>query len=131
MTTPVFLSKPTSAGLFWGTIGGLALILGMLVTNKGMLQIIPYPFVLVAALYMFKIGKETTYTFTSLFLTGVLTFVVMSYILYIYTLTVVNPGSQINLQGHLWRSGVILGIGVLASFLLTLLANMKLRSTTD
>jgi len=47
---------------------------------------------------------------------------VSSLFLYIYVLTVVNPNSGISFIGHMWRFGVIVGLGTIGSSVISFLA---------
>jgi len=122
MTIQSFLKKPVSIGLIWGVIGGISLIIMTLVSTKGLVQISPYPIILIAAVMTMKYSKPQNHVFIKLFITGLFAFIVMSLILYIYILTFINPGSGISFLGHLWRFGLIIGIGSISSMLLSFLA---------
>ena len=91
-------------------------------TTKGLVQISPYPIILIAAVMTMQYSKPQNQVFIKLFITGLFAFVVMSLILYIYILTFMNPGSGISFLGHLWRFGFIIGIGSISSMLLSFLA---------
>ena len=121
MTIQSFLKKPVSAGLIWGVIGGVSLIIMTLVSTNGLIQIFPYPIILIAAVLTIKYSKPQNHAFTKLFIAGFFAFVIMSLILYIYILTFINPGSGISFLGHLWRFGFIIGIGSISSLLLSFL----------
>lgn len=117
-----FLKKPVSAGLIWGVIGGISLIIMTLVSTNGLIQIFPYPIILIAAVLTIKYSKPQNHVFNKLFFAGFFAFVIMSLILYIYILTFINPRGGISFLGHLWRFGFIIGIGSLSSLLLSFLA---------
>lgn len=117
-----FLKKPVSAGLIWGVIWGISLIIMTLVSTNGLIQIFPYPIILIAAVLTIKYSKPQNHVFNKLFFAGFFAFVIMSLILYIYILTFINPGAGISFLGHLWRFGFIIGIGSLSSLLLSFLA---------
>jgi len=122
MTIQSFLKKPVSAGLVWGVIGGISLIIMTSVSTNGLIQIFPYPIILIAAVLTIKYSKPQNHVFNKLFFAGFFAFVIMSLILYIYILTFINPGAGISFLGHLWRFGFIIGIGSLSSLLLSFLA---------
>jgi hypothetical protein len=128
MTIQSFLKKPLSAGLIWGTIGGISLILMTLISTNGLVQISPYPVILIAAILTMKYNRPQGNVFNQLFVTGLFTFVIMSLILYVYIFTFINPGSgyhlnwRISFLNHLSRFGFIIIIGTMSSMLLSFLA---------
>jgi len=122
MTIQSFLKKPISTGLIWGVIGGISLIIMTFVSTKGLVQISPYPIILIAAVLTIKYSKPQNHVFRKLFIAGLLAFIIMSLVLYIYTLTFINPDVDISFLGHLWRFGIVIGIGSLSSLLLSFLA---------
>jgi len=121
MTIQSFLKKPVSIGLIWGVIGGISLII-MTVSTNGLVQISPYPIILIAAVMTMKYSKPQNHVFIKLFIAGFFAFVFMSLILYIYILTFINPGSGIPFVLHLLRFVFIIGIGSISSMLLSFLA---------
>ena len=122
MTIQSFLKKPVSIGLIWGAIGGISLIVLTLVSRYGLVQLIPYPVILIGAVLTMKYSNPQNHIFNKLFLTGFFAFVIMSLILYVYILTFINPGAGISFLGHLWRFGLMIGIGSISSLLLSFLA---------
>lgn len=122
MTIPSFLAKPISAGLFWGLIGGLSLIAITFLSNKGLIQIIPYPFILIAASLSIKYTNPSNKIFSRSFIAGLLTFILMSVILCVYVLAFVNASFELHFKGILWRLGLIAGIGIVCSFIISFIA---------
>ena len=122
MTIQSFLKKPVPTGLIWGIIGGISLIILTSVSTNGLIQIVPYPIILIAAIMTMKYSKPQNHVFIRLFSAGLFAFVIMSLFLYIYILTFINPGAGISFMGHLWRFGFIIGIGSISSLLLSFLA---------
>lgn len=125
MTLQTTLSKPNSTGLFWGIIGGFSLIITSILFTKGLLQIAPYPLILVAALLTLKLNIKTDKSFNKFFTTGFLTFIIMSFILYIYLILFINPNSGITLFGHLWRIGAIIAFGIASALILSFIFSLK------
>ncbi len=122
MTFQSFFAKPSATGLFWGIIGGIILIIATISTTNGYLQIVPYFFILSAAVLTTKYTDKSKVSFFDLFKSGLFAFVISSIFLYAYILTVINPHSGITFIGHLWRFGVIVGLGIISSFILSFLA---------
>jgi len=122
MTIQSFLKKPVSIGLLWGAIGGISLIVLTLISRYGLVQLIPYPVILIGAVLTMKYSNPQNHIFNKLFLTGLFAFVIMSLILYVYILTFINPGAGISFLDHLWRFGLMIGIGSISSLLLSFLA---------
>ena len=128
MTIQSFLKKPVPAGLIWGTIGGISLILMTLISTNGLVQISPYPVILIAAILTAKYNRPQGNVFNHLFVTGLFAFVIMSLILYVYIFTFINPGAgyplnwRISFLNHLWRFGFIIIMGTMSSMLLSFLA---------
>ena len=121
MTTNHILKQPFVIGLYWGIAGGILLILLSFFTYNFLVQILPYPVILIGALLTVKYTC-TAKIFRSLFNAGLISFMIMSLILYIYILRYNNPNSGISFTGHLWRFGVVLAIGSASSLLLSFLA---------
>jgi hypothetical protein len=122
VTLPSFLSKPAPAGLLWGLIGGVTLIIVTLLSAQGLIQIVPYPFILIGAILTIKYTNNANKIFTNSFIAGLLAFIIMSLILYVYIITYANPHAGIPLRGHLWRIGLIVGLGMISSFMISFVA---------
>jgi hypothetical protein len=115
-------AKPTSTGTFWGVIGGLSLIVATISTTNGYLQVVPYFFILCAAILTTKYVDKSKVNFTDLFKSGFFAFIISSLFLYAYIFTIVNPNSEITFIGHMWRFGVIVGLGIICSSIISFLA---------
>lgn len=121
MTIKNYFTNTTWTGLFWGVIGGISLILATRLTTNGPLQISPYPFLLIAAILTVALSDKSQITFSKLFITGLLTYIIMTLSLYLYILNFVNPNSAINISGHLYRLGIMIGVGILSSLLVSVI----------
>ena len=121
MTIKNYSTNISRTGLFWGVIGGIALIVANGVTTNGPLQISPYPFLLIAAIFTIALSDKSNITLSKLFITGFLTFMIMTLSLYLYTIIFINPNSGINALGHLWRLAAMIGIGTLSSLLVSII----------
>lgn len=115
-------AKPSATGTFWGLIGGIFLIIATLLTTNGYLQVVPYFFILSAAVLTTKYIDKSKVSFVHLFKSGLFAFVISSIFLYVYVSTIVNPNSGITIIGHLWRFGVIMGLGIVSSSIISFLA---------
>lgn len=122
MKTPGFLIRPFSASLFWGIIGGMSLIAIAFYSTNGLVQVLPYPIILIAAILFLKFNDSSDKAFIRMLITGLSVFVLMSVILVAYILTFVNPHSGITLVGLLWRFGIVVAIGFISSLLLSIIA---------
>ena len=122
MTFQSLFAKPTSAGIFWGFIGGISLIIATILTTNGYLQIVPYFFILCAAILTTKYIDKSEVSFTSLFKSGLFAFVISSILLHAYILTVINPNSGMTFFGHIWRVGAMVGMGIICSSIVSFLA---------
>ena len=121
MTIKNYFTNTTWTGLFWGIIGGISLILATRLTTNGPLQISPYPFLLIAAILTIALSDKSQITLSKLFITGFLTYIIMTLSLYLYILNFVNPNSAINISGHLYRLGIMIGVGILSSLLVSVI----------
>ena len=121
MTIKNYFTNTTWTGLFWGVIGGISLILATRLTTNGPLQISPYPFLLIAAILTVALSDKSQITLSKLFITGFLTYIIMTLSLYLYILNFVNPNSAINISGHLYRLGIMIGVGILSSLLVSVI----------
>ena len=122
MQVKYLFESPTTTGIFWGVVGGFSLILATASTTNGYLQIVPYFFIVSAAVLTTKHIYGSTGSFSTLFTSGFFAFLVSSLLLYAYILTVINPGAGITLSGHLWRFGVIAGLSIISSSILSFIA---------
>ncbi len=122
MTIQSLFAKPTATGTFWGLIGGIFLIIATLLTTNGYLQIVPYFFILSAAVLTTKYIDRSKVGFVQLFKSGLFAFIISSLCIYVYVLTIVNPNSAITLVGHIWRFGAIVGFGIVSSSIISFLA---------
>ena len=121
MTIKNYFTNTTWTGIFWGIIGGISLILATRLTTNGPLQISPYPFLLIAAILTIALSDKSQITLSKLFITGFLTYIIMNLSLYLYILNFVNPNSAINISGHLYRLGIMIGVGILSSLLVSVI----------
>ena len=115
-------ANPTTTGTFWGVIGGLSLIIATISTTNGYLQVVPYFFILCAAILTTKYVDKSKACFSELFKSGFFAFIVSSLFLYTFILTVINPNSGISFIEHMWRLGVIVGLGIICSSIISFLA---------
>ena len=122
MTIKSLSAKPGATGTFWGLIGGFFLIIATTLTTNGYLQMVPYFFILCAAVLTTKYLNKSNVSFLHLFMSGLFAFTISSVLLSAYVLTVVNPNSEITFIGHLWRFGVIVGMGMISSSIISFLA---------
>ena len=122
MRFETFFAKPAASGVLWGIVGGLSLIIVPNFTTNGYLQIVPYFFILLAAILTTKYINKTPTNFKRLFTSGFLAFVISSLVLYAYVSAVVNPTSGITLVGHVWRFAVIIGLATVSSSIISFLA---------
>jgi hypothetical protein len=122
MRLETLFAKPSATGTFWGIIGGLLLILATITTTNGYLQVVPYFFILCAAVLTTKYIDKASVRFSNLFKSGFFAFIISSVFLYVYILSFVNPNSGITIIGHMWRLGIIAGIGIICSSVISFLA---------
>jgi len=122
MTFQSLFAKPSATGIFWGLIGGIFLIFATILTTNGYLQIVPYFFILSAAVLTTKYINKTKVSFVDLFKSGLFAFVISSIFVYAYILTVINTNSAITIIGHIWRFGIIVGFGIVSSSIISFLA---------
>jgi len=119
--------------LICGLCGGGLLILSTMVSTKGWWSMLIYLLVLSVTVLTLKAKKRVEITYLIAFMALVLTFMLMSYILYFYISIFVNPDNGITFMGHAWRFFAILGLAVLSGALMGLLfkkQNQNLAQTT-
>lgn len=121
MTIKNYFTNTTWTGFFWGIIGGVSLIVTTRFIRNGPLQISPYPFLLIASILTIALSDKSEISLSKLFITGLLTFIIMTLFLYLYLIKFVNPNSGIDMLGHLWRLGLMLGIGIISSLLVSVI----------
>ncbi len=121
MTIKNYFTNTTWTGFFWGIIGGVSLIVTTRFIRNGPLSISPYPFLLIASILTIALSHKSKISLSKLFITGLLTFIIMTLFLYLYLIKFVNPNSGIDMLGHLWRLGLMLGIGIISSLLVSVI----------
>ena len=122
MKTPSFLTRPVQASLFWGILGGIFLIVITFFSNKGLIQILPYPIILISSVLFFKFNDTSDRTFRRMLISGVCIFIIMSLILSIYVLAFVNKTYNFSPSLEVLRLTFITIIGFFSSLLLAVLA---------
>jgi len=106
--------------LICGLCGGGLLILNTIVSSKGWWSMLIYLLILSLTVLALKAKKLVEITYLIALMTLVLTFMLMSYILYFYVTTFVNPDNGITLMGHAWRFFAMLGMAILSGALMGL-----------
>ena len=121
--------RPQIAIPFWGIMGGLALMFIAALAQNAEAVIPIFGFTLFLLILTIRLDRPER-MFKDLFITTLLTFIIMFSIDYIYLINVVNPDLlTMPLFGHLWRLALILLIGVLISLILAYATNtIKKRS---
>ena len=106
--------------LICGLFGGGLLIVSTILSNKGWWSIPIYAMVMIATVLVLKVKKQIEITYLKAFLTVVLTFMLMSYILYFYIIAFVNPDNGITFMGHAWRFFAMLGLAIFSGAVMAL-----------
>lgn len=106
--------------LICGLCGGGLLTLSTIVSTKGWWSMLIYLLVLSLTVLTLKAKKNVEITYSKAFIALVLTFMIMSYILYFYVITFVNPDNGITLMGHAWRFFAMLGLAIASGVLMGL-----------
>ena len=104
--------------IIFGLFGGGLLILGTILFTKARWIILIYSLVMVATMLALKFNKHIEINYLKSFITGVLTFILMSVVMYFFILIWVNPNNEIDLWGHVWRFLAIIGIAIASSAVL-------------
>ena len=122
---PIFRTSLTT-GLCWGILGGLSIITVSKLSHNGLLGLLPYVVFLIRSVLTVQLNEPEKKS-QKLFLTGLITFIIMSFIMYLFIVFIDNPNAQrIHFAGHLWRIGAMLVIGAASSGLLTFLVTRRL-----
>jgi hypothetical protein len=111
-----FISIQKTALLF-GISGGIALIIAQLITTNGPAQLIPYPFFLFGALFLNALADKSIIAFNRLFKCALLTFLIMSIIMYLYIEYWIYPERHVNFSSHLFSISMMALFGVAASLI--------------
>jgi len=114
-------------GFFWGALGGISLLIIIQLTKNPPLMISPYPLILVASIVAMALSDRSKITLSKLFFTGLISFMVMTMILYLYIVLIDNPHAGISVVGHLWRVGMMVGIGTFSSLLVSIIVREVAR----
>lgn len=107
-------------GLICGLLGGGGLVLVSIMPIKGWWVIPVYVVAMHATMLALKFNRKIEVTYAKAFLTGVLTFMLMTFILYFYIMNFGNPASDITFYGHALRVLVMFGIAMISSAILSL-----------
>jgi hypothetical protein len=121
------LTSITWNGFFWGALGGISLLVIIQLTKNPPLMISPYPLFLIASILAMALSDKSKITLSKLFLTGLISFMAMTMILYLYIVLIDNPHAGISAIGHLWRIGMMLGIGMFSSLLVSIIVREVAR----
>jgi hypothetical protein len=108
-----------SLSLAWGGIAGSLMILKFIVSTSGALIFIPYAILVIG---FFWLIKKTEISYFHRFLAGLASFMVATLIYYLYNAFFLNPNLlTAPIWAHLWRIGMMLGIGIIVNGVLTYL----------
>lgn len=118
----LWLNKPKnlpSLSLAWGGMAGSLMILKVIVSSSGPLIFVPYAILVVG---FFWLIKKTEISYFHRFLAGLASFMVATLIYYFYIAFFMNPNLlTAPIWAHLWRIGMMLGIGIIVNGVLTYL----------
>ena len=117
--------------LICGLCGGGLLILSSIVSTKGWWSMLIYLLVLTITVLTLKAKKHFEITYLKAFIVLVLTFMIMSYILYFYVTTFVNPDHGISFIGHAWRFFAMLGMAVASGAIMALFFRKQNQNLTQ
>ncbi len=106
--------------LICGLSGGGLLILSSLLSNKGWWSIPVYTLLMFATVLTLKTKRRIEISYLRAFLTVVLTFMLMTYTLYFYIITFVNPDNGIQLVVHAWIFFIMLGLAIVSGAIMGL-----------
>ena len=106
--------------IIWGLLGGGLLVAVSLLTIKFWWIILTYAIVMFATMFTIKVNKIIDINYLKTLLTGVLTFMIMTSVMYFYIILVENPNNGITLWGHTWRFLVTLGFALASGAILGL-----------
>lgn len=117
--------------LICGLCGGGLLIVSTILSNKGWWSIPIYLLVMSVTVLTLKSKKLDEITYLKAFMALVLTFMLMSYILYFYIIAFVNPDNGIPLMGHDWRFFAILGLAIFSGAIMSLFFRKQNHAMTQ
>ena len=118
--TSIILKQILPTVIICGLLGGGFLVAASLLPIKGWWSILTYAIVMFATMLTLKANKKIEINYLKTLVTGVLTFMIMSYVLYFYISFFENPNNGISLWGHTWRFLVMLGLALSSSAILGL-----------
>lgn len=111
----IYLKQILPTVLICGLLGGGLLISTTLISTRGWWLILIYGLVMYATMTVVKFNRKIEITYFKIFVIGVLTFMIMTFVLYLYITIFVNPNNGITFLGHLWRFFMMLGIALTSS----------------
>ena len=106
--------------LIFGLSGGALLILSTVISTKGWWSIPVYTLLMFTTVLTLKTKRRIEISYLRAFLTVVLTFMLMTYILYFYVITFVNPNNGIPLVHHAWIFFIMLGLAIVSGAIMGL-----------
>ncbi|HEX8198700.1 MAG TPA: hypothetical protein VF571_21085 [Pyrinomonadaceae bacterium] len=119
----LWVSQPrnlTSLSMIYGSMfGGLIVMTEILSTIAGLI-FIPY---IILVIGFFWLIKKTEMSYFHRFLAGLASFMLATLIIYFYIILVANPLVLFKMpfSAHLWRMGLMLGIGIIVNGLMAYL----------
>ena len=114
------LGQTLPLALICGLLGGGLLISRFILTTNGWWTLPIYAIVMIATMLILKSLKKIQATYLTAVVTGVLTFMIMSCVLYVYFIIFRNIATDITWLGHALRLLVLLAIALASSALLGL-----------
>ena len=111
-STQINLQQIIPTVLICGLTGGGLLILTTLISTKGWWSILIYAIVMILTVLVLKAKKQFEINYLKAFLTLGSTYMLMTYVLYFYVITFVNPDNGINFTGHAIIFLIMLGLAI-------------------
>ena len=111
-STKINLKKIIPTVLIFGLTGGGLLILTTIISTKGWWSILIYAIVMILTVLVLKAKKQFEINYLKAFLTLGSTYMLMTYVLYFYVITFVNPDNGINFTGHAIIFLIMLGLAI-------------------
>ncbi len=120
------IRKIALISLISGSIGGVALILGLMTTSALLLQALPYPIIVFGASWKTKTSLKENTTDRRLFIAGFTTFIIMTALSDLFAAALISPGAAFTRTDLFYSFLIMLPYGAVGSYVIALIVNRYL-----
>jgi hypothetical protein len=127
MLTHDFRNPTLPRALVLGALGGIALVLVSIYSNRGPLIFLPYTALLAALAALVGLREPS---FRTRFVAVLAGFMVASLILYVYVGVFGSSANTVSVSGHTWRLAFLLAVGALLAAAISYVTGWPTRTAS-